>query len=368
MFRDFMRTAWTILRKDVTVLFHQPLSLVATFVPPLCFLLVAVFGSAAIGRSPVALVTLDHSSRGVQMQQLFQHADAFRITNATAEQGQSLFKNIQVVAIITIPANFSQRVTAHEMAPIDVQINNLNMDFANDIRQGMANAITQFYQLQGTQSAIHITAQEQMLHQENVSFFQYSVVPIIVMLLLITGIVNGGLSTAREWESRSVKELLLSPASGSAIITGKVLAGFIPTLLMGGSILLASEMFGLVYPTGIYWLSALATIALLALMGSGLGVALGARLQRPQPVIGLGINMALYLFLFAGGIGVLAFMTDWLQTIAAFVPLTYGRHALEMAVFYHSSALFGRDTLILGACSLAAVALGTLAVRREITN
>ena len=368
MFRDFVRTTWTILRKDLAVLFRQPLSLVATFVPPLCFLLVAVFGSAAIGRSPVALVALDHSFRGTQMQQIFRDADAFRITNTTAEQAQALFKNIQVVAIITIPADFTQRVEAHQVAPIDVKINNLNMDFTNDIRQEMSDAITQFYQMQGKQSAIKITSQEQNLHQQNVSFFQYSVVPIIVMLLIITGIVNGGLSTAREWESRTVKELLLSPASGSAIIMGKVLAGFITTLLMGGSILVVSDLFGLVYPVGIYWLNALVTIALIALIGSGIGVALGARLQRPQPVIGLGINIALYLFLCAGGIGVLAFMTDWLQNIAAFVPLTYGRHALEMAVFYDSSALFGRDALILGVCALAAVGLGTLAVRREITN
>src|SRR5260370_21391153 len=125
MFRDFVRTGWPILRKDLAVLFHQPLSLVATFVPPLCFLLVAVFSSVAIGRSPVALVTLDHSPRGVQMQQIFRAADAFRITNTTAEQAQALFKTIQVVAIITIPADFTQRAEAHQAAPIDVRINNL---------------------------------------------------------------------------------------------------------------------------------------------------------------------------------------------------------------------------------------------------
>src|SRR6266480_3310740 len=51
--------------------------------------------------------------------------------------------------------------------------------------------------------------------------------------LMIGGLVTGGLSTAREWETRTVKELLLSPATGSAIITGKVLAGFITTFTLG---------------------------------------------------------------------------------------------------------------------------------------
>jgi ABC-2 type transport system permease protein len=40
---------------------------------------------------------------------------------------------------------------------------------------------------------------------------------------------------------------------------------------------------------------------------------------------------------------VLAFDPTWLQTIAIYVPLYYGRHALEMALFYQSSDQLGRD-------------------------
>src|SRR5258708_13678885 len=78
-------------------------------------------------------------------------------------------------------------------------------------------------------------------------------------------------------------------------------------------------------------------------MSSGLGVALGATLQRMQPVIAIANSGSIYLFFLAGGIGVLAFEPDWLQNIAAFIPLTYGRHALEMAIFYSSSDRFGLD-------------------------
>ena len=69
-----------------------------------------------------------------------------------------------------------------------------------------------------------------------------------------------------------------------------------------------------------------------------------------------------------GGIGVLAFEPTCLQNITAFVPLTYGRHALEQAVFYSASDQFGQDMAVLALTALVAVGLGTLAMRRGIAS
>lgn len=99
-----------------------------------------------------------------------------------------------------------------------------------------------------------------------------------------------------------------------------------------------------------------------------LGVAIGAALRRIQVVIAISINVAIYLFFLAGGIGVLAFEPDWLQNIAAFVPLTYGRHALEQAVFYSASDQFALDMTVLTLSALAALVLGTLSMRRGIAS
>ena len=64
----------------------------------------------------------------------------------------------------------------------------------------------------------------------------------------------------------------------------------------------------------------------------------------------------------------LAFEPIWLQNIAAFVPLTYGNHALQMAIFYSSSDQLGRDVAVLGFSALAAVSLGIFAMRRGIEH
>lgn len=364
----FIRSVWAILRKDLGVWSRQPASVAVTILPPLAFLLIEALGAAAVGRSPVALVTLDHDPKGIQMQQIFHQADVFRITDASPQQAQTLLHNLDVAAVITIPADFTRRVDAHETSPVDVTVNNLNLDFTNDIRRSVPDAITQFYQAQGRASPIKITLREHNLRTRDVELFEYNVLPTLLLLLTISGLITSSLAAAREWETKTIKELLLSPTTSAAIIVGKVLAGFAISFLLGLLVLGLGYALSWTRPDGVYWFSTLLIVALVSLFSSGLGVAFGALYQRIQPVIVTSLLAALYLFFLAGGIAVLAFEPVWLQNIAAFVPLTYGNHALQMAIFYSSSDQLGRDVAVLAGSALIAVGLGILAMRRGIAN
>ena len=368
MLRAFVRAVWTICKKDLRVWLRQPANVAITVLPALGLLFIDALSAGAVGRSPVALVTLDHGTKGQQMAQVIHQADLFRVSDATPAQAQALYQNLDVVAILTIPANFTQAVEAHQPAHIEVQINNLNTDFTNDIRRAVPDAITQFYQQQGGKSPIQVTLAEQNLRLQDIQLFQYSAMPLIVLLLVVSGLVSSSLAAAGEWETRTIKELLLSPVSRGAIITGKVLTGFVTTLTLGVLVLGVGSLLGWVQPTGVYWLPVVLILALVALFSAGLGVALGALLQRIQSVGSAAIVIALYLFFLTGGTAVLAFDPTWLQTVATFVPLYYGRHALEMAIFYQSSDQLGRDVLVLAASALFAVGLGVLAMRRGIAE
>jgi ABC-type multidrug transport system permease subunit len=302
------------------------------------------------------------------MRQIFYQANVFQITDATPELAQALLKNLDVVAVITIPANFTRLVAVHEPSPVDVTVNNLNLDFTNDIRRAVPDVITQFYQAQGSQSPINVTLHEQDLRSRDVTGFQYTMVPLLVLLLLVNGLINSSSATAREWETRTIKELLLAPVARSAIITGKVLAGFIATMLLGLLVFGLSAALDWTRPAGWQWMTSLGVLALVALLGTGLGVAFGALVQRLQPVASFSTIVGIYLYFLAGGIGVLAFDPAWLQNIAAYNPLAYGMHALSQAVFYSSSDLLGRDVLVLILSALAAIGLGILSLRRGIAN
>ncbi len=364
----FGRRVWTIFRKDLRVWWNNKVNIAISALPVIGLLFIEGLFAVAVGRSPVALVTLDQGAQGKQMQQIFHQADVFRITDTSPQQAQELLRSLQVVAVITIPADFTPRVLAHQPTPIDVTVNNLNLDFTDDIRRAVPDVITQFYAAQGNADPVEVTIQEHDLRQRDVELFQYNVLPMLVLLLLMNGLVTNSIAAAREWESRTIKEMLLAPVARSEIITGKVLAGFVSTFALGILMLLLTTAVGWIQPEGIYWLTTLGIMALVALLSSGLGVAVGAVLQRVQPVSSVAILIALYLYLLAGGIGVLAFQPTWIQNLATYNPLTYGLHALEQAVFYSSSDLLGRDALVLSLSALAALGLGFFAMRREITN
>ena len=240
--------------KDLQVWLRQPVTLIATVAPALILILVELLGAQAVGRSPVALVVQDSGPQGLQMAQAIRDADVFRLQEVDAARAQALLKNLDVVAVVTIPAGFSQRVQAQQAATVNVTVNNLNLDFTNDIRRAVPDAITRYYAAQGDKSPVKISMDEHDLRQRDIQIFQYSVLPIVVLLLIISGLISGGNAAAREWESSTVKELLLSPAPGGAIIAGKVLAGFLTSFGLGMLVLLAADGLGWIYPQGIYWL------------------------------------------------------------------------------------------------------------------
>jgi ABC-type multidrug transport system permease subunit len=111
---------------------------------------------------------------------------------------------------------------------------------------------------------------------------------------------------------------------------------------------------------------ALGVAALFALASAGLGAFLGALIRRFQPVIALGVNVSLYLFFLSGGIAVVAFLPQWVQTVAHFTPTYYGVHALQMAIFYQSTDRLGRDVAVLIVTAAITVAAGALALRRRV--
>ncbi len=363
---DTIQRLLAICRHTIYTWLRHPSLIAAALIPPFLFLLIEALAAAAVAHSPVALVNLDPGPKGRQMQQIFSQSDVFRLTDATQQQARELLDSMQVAAIITIPADFTQRVGAHQADPIDVEVNNLNLDFTNDIRRSVPDAITQFYAAQGSGSPIQVTMHERDVRKLDIELFQYEVVPTLLLVVLVGGLVNAAVSTAREYERKTMKELLLSPASNTEIVLGKILAFFLIALGAGVVELGIGAALGWTRPSAWeYWLKDLLIIACVALFAASVGLVIGAGVQRIQSAHATATIFSLYLFFLAGGVGVLAFEPLWLQNIGSVVPLTYANHALQMATFYRSSDQFGRDVAVLVMSSLPPLLLALLLVRRR---
>lgn len=201
----------------------------------------------------------------------------------------------------------------------------------------------------------------------HIQLYQYSILPVIILVATVSGILVAGMVAAREFEKRTIKGLLLAPVPRAVIVLGKMAAGWLFTSLTAALVLTAGAAACWTRPDSLQgWAQALTAVILAALFTSGLGVAIGTWGRRAQPVSISATIAAVELFALAGGLGVIFFEPQWLQDIAQLDPLTYAIHALQGAVFYDSTAGWGRDTLVLVLSAAAAAAAGTIAMRRGL--
>jgi ABC-type multidrug transport system permease subunit len=353
--------------KDLRIWARRRAVILSALVMPLTYVLVVYLGAAAVGASPVALVVEDQGTAARQVTRALYDAGVFRISEVDAPTGLRLYSDLDVAAIITIPPGFSSAVEAHQAAHIIVQARNYNLDVTDDLRRAVPDAITVYYE-QLPDSPLLVGVAEQDLREQDVEIFQFAVVPMITLLLLVHALIASGIAVAREWEDQSVKELLLAPVSQTAIILGKVFAGFLTTFALGLAMLGLGYALGWTRPQGIYLATALLAMALVSLFASGVGIAMGTWLRRVQTATSLSTTLSVWVFFGAGGIGVLQFEPDILKRVAAFDPLTYGTHAMQMAIFYGSADLLFRDLAVLAGVALAMIAVGSLAMRRGFAH
>jgi len=358
-----------IVRKDISVWLRQPTSIAATVLPAIAFMVILYFGAQAVGRNPVALVVQDSGPHAQELVNILSDSGAFKVgmITITPQKAEDALKQVKVAAVITIPSNFDAAYNAQKPDPVIIHINNLNLDFTNDLRRSLPAAITEFYAEKGNSSPIQIHVKETDLRSQDIDLLRFELVPNLVLLLTTAGIVNAGLATAREWEDSTIKELLLAPISKATLIAGKLLSGWITTLLIASLVLVVGAASGYLRPEGtIYWISTVSIVLLIALASAGLGVAIGAASRRFQRVTAIGIPLSIDLFFLSGGITVAAFLPAWLQTIAHFVPTFYGTHALQMAIFYSSTEGLVLDISVLVATALVAGVLGVLSLRKTM--
>jgi ABC-2 type transport system permease protein len=366
--RGELGAIWAIVRKDFAVWLRQPTAVASTVLPALGLIVVLYIGAAAVGRNPVALVVEDNGPHAQELAAILEDSDAFNVSVLSADQATAALDSLKVAAVITIPSNFDQAFDTRQADPVQIQINNLNLDFTNDLRRSLPAAITEFYgQLPGGNDPIAVQVDETDLRQQDVSLLQFDLIPNLVLLLTIAGAINAGLATAREWEDQTIKELLLAPVQRGSLIIGKLLAGWLTTLVIAAIVLAIGALTGYLRPVGAMWLPMLVTVLLLALASAAFGVAIGAAARRFQRVAALTIPLAFYLFFLSGGISVIAFLPQWVQTIAQFVPTYYGMHALQMAVFYNSTEDLGRDLAVLAATAIVMLAVAVASLRRRLT-
>jgi ABC-type multidrug transport system permease subunit len=292
------------------------------------------------------------------------HAHSFRLQLAGAADAQHLIDTGRIVAVVTIPADFDQKISQNQPVQVGVEVNNLNTDFTNDIRRAVPLSITSFY-AKAFPNLVTIVPKEQDLYPRDTDYVPYLGVSILVIALMIGGVLQSGIGAAKEWENGTMKELLLSPASRWAVMVGKMLGALLISL---GSVAIVLAVLILVLGVEpLHWGEMLAVTLLTLIIFVALGTVLGTWIRARQPVVGLAFGLTLPLFFLSGAFGPLAFATPANQVLAEILPVYYAIVAQQAA--FHGFALntlgLAGNVLILAGFALALVVLATIILRRS---
>jgi ABC-2 type transport system permease protein len=358
-----LRVVWACMKKDIKIaLSERVFTIIGVFVPLNFLILLSLFVLAG-SKAPTAVVMQENGPLAQQLYIAMSRAHSFSLRHASASEAETLLHTGKIVAVVTIPADFDQRVSARQPVQVGVQINNLNEDFTNDIRRAVPLSITLFY-AQAYPNVVTITPNETDFYPFDTDYIPYLAVSILVIGLLVGGLLQSGTGTAREWERETIKELLLAPASCWAILVGKMLAAAVISL--AGVVVVLAVLIGIIGVQPMHWGEVIGFTLLTLLICVASGTLIGALIKQRQPVVALSLGVAIPLFFLSGPFGPISFNTPAIQVVAQAFPVYYAivlqQHAFHG--FQLNTLGIGGNVVVLAIYAIILLALATFVLRR----
>jgi ABC-2 type transport system permease protein len=381
-----IKNIWTLAKLDLLLWRRMPIAIVSALIPPLGMTILLIVLSFSVTMQPVALVVESNQPNAREMQKIISSdTDAYILKTVNQPTAQKLLADQEVAAIITIPKDFDQKVLQDE-ASVNLKVNNVDIDFSDDIRRAVDRSAAEFDapqlglsgelnetgetnntipSVEGSINPYRININENDLRQTNVSFLNYQVIPAFILLILSVGLMGTALLCAKDVEEKTSRNLILAPVSSWELVAGRLLGGLLMSIIIVFPILFISFLIGIIAPPIDHIPALIALFLATDLCASGLGAALGSLLKGAKLVALASSVIATYLFFLGGGFTTIAFLPDWLQNISDFIPTRYAIDGMRQALFYPDLQGVGKDITVLIATAIFAVFLGSLAVRKS---
>jgi ABC-2 type transport system permease protein len=318
----------SMAQKDIRSSLTERAFMVTSIIIPINFLLLFLLFALTGGEAPTAVVLEDHGPYAMQFVSAMKHTHSFIIQQTSASEAQDLMRQSRIVSIITIPANFDSSLQKGAEVKLPVVVNNLDVDFTNDIRRAVPLAITSFY-ANAFPNQIVIKGHEIDTYSHDTGYIQYLVVSLMVVSIMLGGLLQAGANAAREYENGTIKELVLSPARQWAIQLGKILGALVLNSISVLVVILVIVFLIGVWP--VHWDELLGFTLILMLTFVALGTLVGTLVRRRQSVIPLSIGLTIPIFFLSGAFGPAIWGDPAIAFITQFQPVYYG-----IAIFQHA--------------------------------
>lgn len=373
-----IRAVVAIARTDVFRWRRSPALLAATLIPTVSIAVMVVALTYAVGRQPVALVVESNGPVASHIVQIIRESDGFFLVERDQQQAMRDLKAQRVSAIITIPKTFDDDIKTHQ-ARIEVFINNVDLDFSDDVRRSVNEAVVEVDApslaglgandlppgtVSGIPNPYRIDVAETDLRTPDVSFLAYQIVPVLALLALTAGTLVTALVIAGERETGALKLVAVAPTRRLAVVAGRLLGGTYAAGLLLGLVVAGAALLNVLNPPQGRW-PLLALILLVTAIGSvGLGVLVGLFTRRVTTTAMLGVNVATAAFLLGGGFTTIAFLPEFVQSVARAFPTYYAVEGVREVLFYDQMPTLARNLSVLGGTALVSLLVGAVALAR----
>lgn len=318
-----------LLRKEFLQIVRDPSSIAIAFLMPV--FLLALFGygvSLDAENVPIALVQDAPSRDGADFLASLRGSPSFAPRDASSmAEAERLLREGAVSGIVRLPADFPRRLRDAPGAPIQVVVNGVDANTARLVQGYVEGAWGNWLAARaarlGQEAATPVDLQPRIWFNGELRSRNYLVPGLVAIIMTLIGALLTALVMAREWERGTMEALMVTPASMTEVLLGKLGAYFV--LGTGGMLLTVAMAVWLfeVPLRGSFWvLWACSSLFLLAALGMGLTI---STLARSQFVAGQVAIIATFLpaFLLSGFIFDIGAMPPVVQAITHVVVARY---------------------------------------------
>jgi ABC-2 type transport system permease protein len=324
-------------RKELLVWLRDPKVFGASLFGPLVLLL--AFSAIATGRPvDIAVTDLDGSPASQRLVELLGAKDNplggkyFQVMPVGQEEGARLYYQRQSILVwLTIPKGFGDNMAAGRETTMQLALDNYHSDFAKNVRLYLNEAFVDLYDDAVPQVQFSI----EQIHEAGVkiSWLQSIAMGLTGLAIILAGLFNGFNGLLTEFQTETIKNLLLAPRSVVFVMLTKSFYALLGVILSGCLMLGTLRlMTGLSLAHGLAGFFLLAALA--GLVYINLGMMIGLFVRRYMPAAACSMLFGVITWFLSGSLGELQLYTPTIRTIAAFLPITYMEEGLRGLLLY----------------------------------
>ena len=275
-----------LVRKEFLQIVRDPSSIAIAFLMPVFLLLLFGYGvSLDADRVPVAVVAEAPSQDSADFLAVLQgsHYFAPRVMGSMPAAERALLVG-EISGIVRLRTNFSRQQRQAGGAPIQVIVDGVDANTARLVEGYVEGAWGIWLAAQaagrGETLQMPVDLQPRIWFNSELRSRNYLVPGLVAIIMTLIGALLTALVMAREWERGTMEALMVTPASMSEVLIGKLIAYF---ALGTGGMLLSVGMAVWLFEVplrGSFWLLwACSSLFLLAALGMGLMISTLARSQ-----------------------------------------------------------------------------------------